>query len=70
MSDTPAVPGERRKWRVRFEFKTQDCWFGVFWKRGGYQQTFGEWIEPALDIWICIVPMFPLHIATSKRRYL
>lgn len=37
---------------VRFEAKLQDCWIGAYWKREQY----------ALHIWICLLPMFPLHI--------
>ena len=39
-------------WFIRFEFKLQDLWCGVFWKDSSYQ----------CDIWICVVPTLPLHI--------
>ncbi len=35
-------------WRLRLEFKPQDCWIGVFWKRD--------------NVWICLVPMLPIHV--------
>ena len=37
---------------AKFEFKLEDCWVGVFWKRRG------EWI----DVWICFLPCVPLHL--------
>ncbi len=39
-------------WICRIEFKLQDLWVGVFWKNTTYQ----------FDVWICLVPCFPLHI--------
>ena len=33
--------------RVRIEWKPQDCWIGAFWKAG--------------HLWVCIVPMLPIH---------
>ena len=42
-----------RNWIVRFEFKPTDCWIGVFWRNCSYQ----------CDIWICLLPMVPFHIA-------
>lgn len=49
-----------RVW-VRWEFKKTDCWVGVYWKvtpRFDGTVPNGEWI----DIWICLLPMLPLHI--------
>jgi hypothetical protein len=42
----------RRSWRVRVEFKAADCWIGVFWRR-----ELGQ-----LDVWLCLVPMLPIHL--------
>jgi hypothetical protein len=44
--------------RARVEFKRQDCWIGIFWKR--YRYLDGG--PHGCDIWICLVPMFPLHV--------
>lgn len=44
----------------RLEFKPRDAWIGVFWKRardGRYT-----------DIWICLLPMLPLHLIYEPRR--
>lgn len=38
------------KWKI--EFKPQDCWIGAYFKRKDAVQ----------HVWICIVPMIPLHI--------
>lgn len=46
MKDMPLRRG------VRIEFKPQDLWVGVFWKKNG----------PLLDVWICLVPMLPIHV--------
>ena len=46
--------------RVRVEFKPQDLWVGLFWRRETIAaQVFG-W---DVDLWICLVPMFPLHVS-------
>jgi len=55
---------------ARFEFKIEDSWIGVFWKR-----SIDESVEvndseteavivstPRLDVWVCFVPWFPLHV--------
>lgn len=37
---------------VQIEWKPQDMWVGVFWKRRVI----------STDVWICLVPCFPIHI--------
>lgn len=34
--------------RLSIKFKKEDCWVGVYWN--------------SLNIWICIIPFFPIHI--------
>lgn len=46
-------PAEDVTFRWAFEFKPQDLWIGVFWKR----------IGNCLDVWICFLPCVPLHLA-------
>lgn len=41
-------------WMLRFEFKIQDLWVGVFWKN----------TKERLDIWVCLIPCLPLHYAS------
>jgi len=63
-TDTAQEEGEGEKtqfvtrWRVRLEFKPQDLWIGVFWKKGA-ERGFDE---DHINIWICILPMLPIHI--------
>lgn len=45
---------------VRIEWKGADLWVGAFWRR--------DWVPPlaghtVLEIWICLVPCVPLHVA-------
>lgn len=37
---------------ARFEFKLEDFWIGAFWRREA-----ARW-----DIWVCLIPCFPLHL--------
>lgn len=66
--------------RIRLEFKPQDLWVGVFWKRphdepvchcgdAKHGDGCGHPFTPIqvpdlLDIWICLVPCFPINITT------
>ena len=57
------------KFKVKFEFCLRDLWVGAFWRR-----TEEHWVSQAadgkipvhqdsrLDIWVCLVPCFPLHV--------
>lgn len=38
---------------IKLEFKKQDAWIGAYWDKD--------------DIWICLIPCFPIHIS---KRYL
>lgn len=52
--------------KIRIEFKVQDCWIGVFWRREVDEVTdYGGSVAAVFitqHIWICLVPCFPLHI--------
>ena len=58
-----------RAGRWSLEFKPQDCWIGAFWKNDSYETYHRPGIDhPALpaigysfDLWICILPMLPIH---------
>lgn len=40
---------------VSLEFKAADLWVGLFIRR--------DWAFPDItDMWICVVPCFPIHI--------
>jgi len=44
--------------KIKLEFKIQDMWLGVFWKKS-VEQT---------DIWICLIPTFPIHIIKENKH--
>lgn len=41
-----------RRWSVRLEWKPQDLWIGVFWKKETLY----------VDVWVCVLPCLPIHI--------
>jgi hypothetical protein len=41
-------------WRLQLEWKLEDMWFGLFWKN----------THERIDIWLCLIPCFPLHYAS------
>lgn len=45
---------------LRFEWKVQDLWLGVFWKHNTMRT----------DIWICLLPCVPLHVSIWRVRCL
>lgn len=46
------TPPPRTSWSVALEFKPQDLWIGLFWRNE----------RGRLDIWICLLPCWPIHI--------
>jgi hypothetical protein len=53
--------------KLRLEFKLADMWIGVFWRKskmcipqGAPSYTFP--ICDVVEVWICLVPCFPIHI--------
>jgi hypothetical protein len=46
----------------RFEFKPADCWIGVFWSRGEDEPP------SLLHVWVCLLPMLPLHLVYQIGR--
>jgi hypothetical protein len=51
-STASGQPATEKTFYWRLEFKLQDFWVGAFWKR----------IGNCLDLWICLIPCFPLHL--------
>lgn len=49
-----------RRWTVDLEWKPQDLWVGLFWKRTS------EWGCSGFDAWVCVLPMVPIHIASRR----
>jgi hypothetical protein len=60
--------------KMRIEFKLADLWVGAFWKRALEECVETEGDEavmvtaPRVDVWICLVPMLPLHIVWRGRE--
>ena len=51
--------------QIRLEFKPQDLWIGVFWKTTRCFLLVNDIKMPYVfmyDVWICIVPMLPIHL--------
>ncbi len=48
-----------RDWNLQVEWKPQDCWIGLFWRRDGN----------CLDVWLCLLPMLPLHFSCWGARW-
>ncbi len=44
-----------KKWLLRLEFKLQDMWIGLYWQNKSKR----------LDVWLCLLPCFPLHYANK-----
>jgi len=42
--------------KIRLEFKKEDCWIGLYWKKSNSR----------LDIWVCLIPCFPIHIVKEN----
>lgn len=67
-------------WRLWIEFKLSNCWIGVYWRSrfcaGGPSSfmerscTTDEWFRSEFDLFICLLPMLPIHIHwDSPNRY-
>lgn len=57
--------------QARLEFKPQDLWIGIFWKkavegRPDYSPSENWWHK--YDLWICLVPMLPLHLTWRIKK--
>lgn len=56
---------------IRWEFKPQDLWVGVFWKTTETHTQFtGQNMLPDIipsKTDICLIPMFPIHINFSRQ---
>lgn len=53
--------------KVRWEFKPQDMWVGVFWKREtkwDCDDNGNQFIDTVeTHLWITLIPMCPLHMS-------
>lgn len=44
---------------IELLFEPRDLWIGLFWDWRPCKYL----CKDSLNIWICIIPMFPIHIA-------
>jgi len=51
--------------RIRVEFKAQGLWVGAFWKSRIWECPPGVPYEKEIDLWICLLPMLPIHLTWS-----
>ena len=63
--DIKPFKGMTRRWFIRLEWKPRDCWVGAFWKGGTFRGRLDE--KPYLDVWVCIIPMLPIHYGWKAR---
>ena len=52
MESKRLIGGCAGEWDIALEFEPRDLWVGVYWCRNRNQ----------CDIWICIIPCFPIHL--------
>ena len=53
--------------KVRLEFKRQDLWIGMYWRKTKVNLPLHQLLR--WDFWICVVPCFPLHIWFRDARW-
>lgn len=52
-------------WRLALEWKVEDCWVGVFWKRAEIL-VWPMRQASEVSIWICLLPCLPIHITLRR----
>jgi len=65
MPDLSDDPMPKDDIKISLKMKPQDCWVGVFWEKRElfpwhYHHRW-RW-----DVWICLVPMLPIHIQWTR----
>jgi hypothetical protein len=51
---------------VKIEFIPNDLWVGIYWKRTNAILDSGP-SAAATDVYVCIIPCFPIHITVWHR---
>jgi hypothetical protein len=50
---------------MQIRFEPRDLWIGLYWNSG----TFGASNQfTRIDVYICIVPLFPIHLKFDYRN--
>lgn len=53
----------------KFELKKEDCWIGAFWRKSYVKTDSGPKMSH-VDVWLCLIPMVPLHLIFVKNNIL
>lgn len=53
---------KRRGWRLQLEWKVEDLWIGVFWRRVNNAHACMRFF----DLWVCLLPCLPIHLSTWR----
>lgn len=51
----------------RIEFVPQDIWIGVYWRKHMFTPR-NPSMPPHIDVYICLLPCFPLHMRIVDYR--
>lgn len=64
MSETKTLLQLPKIWKlfISLEFCIKDFWIGVYWDGS-------LWSIGFLDVFICLIPFFPIHIFYSKDEW-
>ena len=46
---------------IEIKFELRDLWVGIYWNYNNDGYYFGKW-QKQLDIYICLIPILPIHI--------
>ena len=57
---------KKLQWGIRLEFKPRDLWVGVFPKKRVLIMSGPKF---RTDVWICFLPMLPIHIWWLRPAY-
>lgn len=51
-------------WRCRVLWEPRDLWIGVYWDK----RPFSAYGVQRIDLYICLLPMLPIHVSGSRYR--
>jgi len=53
--------------KIKFEFKIRDMWIGIYWTYGTIVLVYERKSYVQYDIWLCLVPCFPIHLIINGK---